>query len=224
VLNSDTEVQPGALEQLVGYLDEHPRVAVVGPRLLHPDGTVQSSRRRFPRLVTFLMESTQLQRFWPRNAVLDHFYAADRSDEDEQHVDWLSGACLAVNGLALAEIGGFDERFFLYSEELDWCRRFRAAGWQVAYLPGAEVKHLEGGSSRANLVARDVNFQSAKLLYVEKWHGRWAARVVRAYLMADYLFRAAEENIKLRLGSQVETRRARLPVIRAVLTELARGW
>jgi N-acetylglucosaminyl-diphospho-decaprenol L-rhamnosyltransferase len=128
VLNSDTEVQPSALRTLVDFLDAHSRVAVAGPRLRHPDGSVQASRRRFPTPATLFFESTQLQRFWPDNAVLRRYYLADRSDDEAQVVDWLAGACLCVRRSAIQAVGLFDERFFMYSEELDWCRRFRAAG------------------------------------------------------------------------------------------------
>jgi N-acetylglucosaminyl-diphospho-decaprenol L-rhamnosyltransferase len=131
----------------VHYLDQHQDVAVVGPRLLYPDGRTQPSRRRFPTAATLFAESTQLQRFWPRNEMLRHFYVEDRSDDEEQDVDWLAGACLCVRGQAAREVGLFDERFFMYSEELDWCRRFKAAGWRVVYLPTAQVSHVEGAST-----------------------------------------------------------------------------
>jgi GT2 family glycosyltransferase len=129
VLNSDAIPLPGALRALISFLEAHPRVAVAGPKLRYPDGTVQPSRRRFPTLATLFLESTQLQRAWPDNAVLRRYYVADRSDAELQEVDWLVGACLCVRAGAAEQVGLFDERFFMYSEELDWCRRFRAAGW-----------------------------------------------------------------------------------------------
>jgi len=110
-------------------------------------------------------------------------------------------------------VGGLDERFFMYSEELDWCRRFRAAGWGVAYVPQAEVAHVEGGSSRLDLAARDRLFQASKLQYAAKWHGPAVARLLRAYVVLEYLARAVEESVKLSLGSRVCERRARLRVI-----------
>jgi GT2 family glycosyltransferase len=223
VLNSDASPTPGALRTLLGFLDAHPRVAVAGPKLRYPDGTVQPSRRRFPTLATLFLESTQLQRFSKDNAVLRRYYVADRSDDGPQEVDWLVGACLCVRASAAAEIGLFDERFFMYSEELDWCRRFRAGGWSVAYVPSAEVSHLEGASSRLDLAARDRLFQASKLQYAAKWHGPSAARLLRTYLVAEYLVRAAEEGVKLALGSRVVERRARLRVIGSGLRHALRG-
>jgi N-acetylglucosaminyl-diphospho-decaprenol L-rhamnosyltransferase len=224
VLNSDAAPVPGAVRSLVDFLDQHPRVAVVGPRLRYPDGTLQSSRRRFPTVATLFVESTQLQRFWPRHPVLRRYYFADRPEDDRpQDVDWVVGACLCVRAAAAAEVGLFDEGFFMYSEELDWCRRFRAAGWRVAYLPSAEVAHLEGGSSRLDLAARDRLFQASKLRYAGKWHGRWVAGALRTYLVAEYVARAAEEGLKLALGSQVPARRTRLRVIGSGLRATLRG-
>jgi GT2 family glycosyltransferase len=178
---------------------------------------VQSSRRRFPTLSTLFAESTQLQRIFPNNAILRRYYVQDRSNDDPQDLDWLVGACLCVRAAAARGIGLFDERFFMYSEELDWCRRFRAAGWRVAYVPTAEVIHLEGGSSRLDLAARDRLFQAGKLQYTAKWHGRPVAAALRAYLVLEYVLRAMEEALKLALGSRVEERRARLRVIGAGL-------
>jgi GT2 family glycosyltransferase len=208
---------------LISFLDAHPYVAVAGPKLRYPDGSVQSSRRRFPTLATLFLESTQLQRISPDNKLLRRYYVADRSDDEPQEVDWLVGACLCVRASAAERVGLFDERFFMYSEELDWCRRFRAAGWSVAYVPSAEVVHLEGASSRLDLAARDRLFQASKLQYAAKWHGRGAARALRAYLIIEYLVRAVEEGVKMAFGSRVVERRARLRVIGSGLRHALRG-
>jgi GT2 family glycosyltransferase len=223
VLNSDTAPQPGALHRLVQFLDTHPEVAVVGPKLRYPDGSVQPSRRRFPTVATLFLESTQLQRLSKANAVLDRYYVADRPDDETQEVDWLVGACLCARASAVREVGFFDERYFMYSEELDWCRRFRAAGWRVAYVPDAEVVHIEGASTRLDLAARDRQFQASKLQYAAKWHGRSVARALRTYLVVEYVARAVEESVKLALGSRVDERRARLRVIGSGLRHALRG-
>jgi GT2 family glycosyltransferase len=213
VLNSDTVPAPGSLRQLLDFMDANPDVGASGPRLRYPDGSVQSSRRRFPTPATLLLESTQIQRFWPDNAVLRRYYVQDRSDDEPQDADWLVGACLCVRAAAAAEVGLFDERFFMYSDELDWCRRFRAAGWRVSYVPSADVAHHEGASSRADLAARDRRFQASKLAYAAKWHGPLVAGALRAYLVAEYVLRGTEELVKLALRSRVAERRARLRVI-----------
>jgi N-acetylglucosaminyl-diphospho-decaprenol L-rhamnosyltransferase len=223
VLNADAAPTRGALRRLVEFLDAHPDVAVVGPRLRYPDGRTQPSRRRFPSALTLFLESTQAQRFWPDNAALRRYYLADRTDDETQDVDWLVGACLCVRAEAARRVGLFDERFFLYSEELDWCRRFRAAGWRVVYYPEAEVVHLEGASTRLDLAARDRHFQASKLRYAETWHGWPTATALRTYLVLEYLARALEESVRLALGSRVEERRARLRVIGSGLRHILRG-
>ena len=217
VLNSDAVPRPDALKTLVGFMDANPRIAVAGPKLLNADGSVQPSRRRFPTVATLFLESTQLQRFWPDSATLRRYYVQDRSDDEPQDVDWLSGACLCIRADAAQRVGLFDERFFMYSEELDWCRRFKAEGWRVAYVASAEVVHLEGASARQDLASRDRLFQASKLAYAEKWLGRHVAFALRAYLIVEYLARGLEEVLKLAIGSRSAERRARLRVIRSGL-------
>lgn len=223
VLNSDAAPLPGALRTLIDFMDAHPQVAVAGPRLRYPSGAIQPARRRFPTVATLFLESTQLQRFWPDNRVLRRFYVQDCPEDVVQDVDWLVGACLCVRASAANEVGLFDERFFMYSEELDWCRRFRAAGWRVSYVPTAEVLHMEGGSSRADLAARDQRFQSSKLEYTAKWHGPLLASALRIYLVGEYVFRAIEETCKLAVGSRSAERRARLRIIGSAL-KTTLGW
>lgn len=220
ILNADAEVQPGSLRKLTEFLDTHPDVAVVGPRLRYPDGNIQPSRRRFPTVVTFFLESTQLERFLPNHREVRRYALADRPEALVQDVDWLVGAALCVRSAAAREIGLFDERYFLYSEELDWCRRFRAAGWRVVYVPTAEVQHVEGGSSQQDLVARDIHFQRAKQQYVRKWHGTLAANVLWSYVLLEYLARGTEEILKVALGSRVSERLGRLRIIRGYLREV----
>jgi GT2 family glycosyltransferase len=223
VLNADAAPAPGSLRRLVEFLDAHADVGVVGPRLRYPDGRTQPSRRRFPSPLTLFLESTQAQRFWPDNSVLRRFYVADRPDDQTQDVDWLVGACLCVRAEAARQVGLFDERFFLYSEELDWCRRFHAAGWRVVYYPAAEVVHLEGASTRLDLAARDRHFQASKLRYAQTWHGWPTATALRSYLVLEYLARGVEESLRLAQGSCVEQRRARLQVIASGLRSVLRA-
>ncbi len=186
LLNPDTEVVGDALTTMVAFADAHPDVGVVGPQLLNPDGTVQSSRRRFPTLMTALFESTWLQPYAPRR-LLTRYYVLDRPDDEIQDVDWVTGAALMARREAIEQVGPLDERFFMYSEELDWCRRFRAAGWRVVYLPTARVIHYEGRSSEQVLPARHIHFQTSKVRYFHKYHGPVAAEVLRLVLMGNYL-------------------------------------
>ncbi|HEX6384099.1 MAG TPA: glycosyltransferase family 2 protein [Anaerolineae bacterium] len=199
LLNPDTEVQADALSTMVDYLESHADVGVVGPQLLHPDGSVQSSRRHFPTLATALFESTWLQAFAPPS-LMRHYYVLDLAKEEAADVDWLTGACLMVRRQVIDQVGGLDEAYFMYSEELDWCRRIKTAGWRVVYLPAAKVLHHAGKSSEQAVTARHVNFQRAKLRYFRKYHGRLAAAALRAVLLANYTWQLALEATKGLLG------------------------
>jgi len=224
LLNPDTEVLDDALAAMVRYLDDHPDVGVVGPRLLNPDGTAQSSRRRFPTLATTFIESTVLQRYLPNHPLLRRYYVLDRSDDETQEVDWLVGACLAVRREAVEEVGLLDEGFFMYSEELDWCRRIVGAGWKIVYLPTARVVHWGGASSERDVLHRHIYFQDSKCRYVARYHGVWASRALRLFLFGTYMFQLLEEGAKWLLGHKRPLRASRLGVLSGYLRWQMRRW
>lgn len=217
LLNPDAELQPGALSTLARYLEAHPEVGVVGPKLLDQDGATQSSRRRFPTLATAFLESTVLQSYFPRHPHLDYYYCRDRSDDQEQEVDWLVGACLLIRTRALDEVGELDERFFLYFEEMDWCRRAGAQGWRVIYLPEARVLHHYGQSSAQDLRQRHIRFTESKCRYYAKHYGALAGWCVRSFLLASYAWQLLEETVKLVLRHKVALRRERIALLTRVL-------
>ena len=219
LLNSDAELRPGALAAMVSYLDEHPGVAVVGPRLVYPDGTPQSSRRRFPTVATALVESTVLQRWCPRAGVLRRYYVQDVPDDRAQEVDWVTGACLMVRREAITDVGLLDERFFMYSEELDWCRRMKTAGWRVAYTPEAVVVHHESRSADQNLARRNILFHDSKCRYFAKHHGPVWGALLRLFIFLTFVYQYLEEGLKYVLGHRRPLRRRRLAMLREVL-----GW
>jgi N-acetylglucosaminyl-diphospho-decaprenol L-rhamnosyltransferase len=195
LLNPDTEVVGDALATMVAYAETHPKVGAIGPQLLNPDGSVQSSRRRFPTLVTAIFESTWLESFAPAS-ILRHYYVQDLVDEEIAVVDWVTGACLLVRREVVDQIGGLDENYFMYSEELDWCHRIKLAGWQIVYLPTARVIHHVGKSSEQAVTARHINFQRAKLRYFYKYHGRLAAWLLRLFILWNYSWQLIVEALK----------------------------
>lgn len=199
LLNPDTIVHDDALAKMVSYLEEHPQVGVVGPQLLNDDGTVQSSRRRFPTLRTAFFESTWLQPYAPQ-AVLDHYFARDVADGETAVVEWVMGACLMTRQAVVAQVGDLDEKYFMYSEELDYCRRIHEMGWQVVYYPRARVTHLSGKSSEQAITQRHINFNRAKLRYFRKYHGRFATGVLRLFLLKSYGYQLGLEAIKGAVG------------------------
>ena len=218
LLNPDTVIVDDALAVLVSYLQVNPDVGVVGPQLLNPDGSVQSSRRRFPTAATGFFESTWLEGLAP--GILRRYYALDLPDDATADVDWLTGACIMVPRSTYEAVGGMDEGYFMYSEELDWCRRIKESGRRVVYYPAAQVIHHVGKSSEQAVTARHINFNQAKLRYFRKYHGRFMVAVLRVFLLAGYAWQIALESVKGLLGSKPILRRQR---VRAYIDVLKSG-
>ncbi len=216
ILNPDTEVRPGALAAMVAYADAYPDVGVVGPQLLNPDGSVQSSRRRFPTFLTALFESTWLQPLAPRR-VLEHYYVLDQPDDATLDVDWVDGAALMARREAVEQVGLLDEGFFMYSEELDWCRRFRQAGWRVVYLPAAQIVHHRGKSSDQVVAARHIHFNTSKVRYFRKSHGAPVAEMLRLFLLGNYAWQLGLEGAKWLVGHKRPLRAERIAAYWQVL-------
>ena len=217
LLNPDTEVVTDALAMMAAYMEAHPGVGALGPQLRYPDGSLQSSRRRFPTLSTAIVESTVLQEWWRDNRILRRYYMTDTPDDAVQTVDWVVGACLMVRREAFEQVGGLDEGFFMYSEELDWCHRLRDAGWKIVYLPTAAVIHHEGKSSEQVVAARHIHFQSSKVRYFRKYHGRVPGELVRVFLLATYLFQWGREGLKWLVGHKRSLRAERIRAYGMVL-------
>lgn len=199
LLNPDTELVGEALATMMAYMESYPQVGALGPQLLNPDGSVQSSRRRFPRLATAFFESTWLQALAPRKLLRD-YYVLDVRDDETAAVDWVTGACLLTRREVYEQIGGLDEDYFMYSEELDWCRRIKDAGWDIVYLPTAQVLHHVGKSSEQAVTHRHINYQRAKLRYFRKYHGRTAAATLRIFLLMNYVWQIKLEAMKGIIG------------------------
>lgn len=223
LLNPDTEIVGNALFEMMAYLDQHPEVGLVGPQLLNSDGTVQSSRRRFPTLATAFVESTILQRYLSRSSILANFYVKDKPDDITQEVDWLVGACLLVRSEVIKQVGMLDERFFMYLEEVDWCYRIKKAGWKIVYLPAAQVIHHYGQSADQNVPRRHIYFNDSKCKFYEKYYGVVIARMLRWFIIATFLFQMVEEGAKLALGHKRKLRRERLGVFWQVIRSGLRG-
>ena len=211
-LNPDTVVRGDALEQMLAYLQSHAHVGVVGPQLRYGDGSLQSSRRRFPTLATALFESTPLAWHWPaeRNPWARRYHMAGTRSDRTQEVDWLVGAALLTRQDVLVQVGGFDEGYFMYSEELDWQRRVKQIGWKIVYLPEAVITHYEGKSSEQATGARHIRFNRSKVRYFRKHHGSWQAEFLRLALLTMFGFEWAIEAAKYLLGSERAMRRGRL--------------
>jgi hypothetical protein len=200
LLNPDAELQAGAVRTLAAFLDSQPEVAIVGPRVLDADGTIQQSARAFPTAATALFGRTSfLSRVWPGNPISRHNLLASRADSGWYFVDWVAGSCMMLRKEAFERMRGFDEGFFLYWEDADLCLRARHEGWRTAYLPEAQVMHHCGRSSRHASTRSLVAFHRSALRYYLK-HQTGAARYLGGPLAASAL--AARLTVLL-LGNSV---------------------
>ena len=186
LLNSDAFPHAGCLPALVRYLDEHPQAGVAGPRLVNADGSLQRSCWRFPSPLRSWLDSFWLTSLLGRHPAFDDYrrWPHDR----EREVDFAIGACLLVRREVHEQVGGFDERFFMYQEETDWQLRIKQAGWRVMFTPTGTVTHLGGGSGKDEAVKINRIFFESQDRYNLKHHGRVgfasnrAAQVVGAAL------------------------------------------
>jgi GT2 family glycosyltransferase len=223
-LNPDTELDHAATDSLwtlYAAIAGAPRIGMVGPQLRYADGQQQVSVRRFPTLLTGFFESTWLGRWWKGNPWARRLHMADWPVSYRHDVDWLVGAAMLCRREALEEVrtaeGPFDERFFMYSEEVDLCRRLRLEEWRVVYVPEAVVLHYEGKSSDQANAARHIHFNTSKVQYYDKWFDPPWPELLRRYLLGEFRVQLWIERGKLLLRRQPELRRQRIDAYRQVI-------
>jgi N-acetylglucosaminyl-diphospho-decaprenol L-rhamnosyltransferase len=183
LLNSDTEIHPGALETLVEFMEVHPQAGGCGPRLLNPDGSLQSSChpmltpwREFWRLMF-------LDRLWRRAT-----YVQERWDQETpRRVEVIKGACLLLRRAALNQVGLLDERYFMYTEEMDLCYRLSQAGWELWWVPRAVVRHYGQASAKQMAEAMYVQLYRSKVQFHRKYGSNRRARAFKILLALAYL-------------------------------------
>jgi GT2 family glycosyltransferase/glycosyltransferase involved in cell wall biosynthesis len=171
LLNPDTYViMDDFFERILRYMEENPNVGIVGPKILNRDGSVQGSARSFPTPVTSLFgRSSLLTRFFPNNRFTRENILTNRSDgKTPMEVHWVSGACMVVRRKSVDDIGLMDERFFLYWEDADWCKRMWENGWKVVYFPQDAVVHYVGGSSTQAFLRSSFEFHTSSYKLFEK--------------------------------------------------------
>jgi N-acetylglucosaminyl-diphospho-decaprenol L-rhamnosyltransferase len=209
LLNPDTEIMGDTLTQMVAYLDENPAVGIVGPYTHNSDGSYQSSRRRFPTRTLAFFESTWLQPFAPK-PLLDRFYVNDAPPDRTMDVDWVQGSAFMARRAVYEQIGALDEGYIMYSEEMDWCKRAKDAGWRVVFLAEAHILHHGGKSSDQVVARRQILFNQSKLRYFRKVYGRFFAQVLRLFLLLNYAMQLGIEWIKGLLGHKRPLRQERV--------------
>jgi GT2 family glycosyltransferase len=190
LLNPDTIVHCGAIEALAAFLDAHPRVGAVGPRLLNSDGSVQPAAFRFPTLAMTLLDL-----FPPGEALPGRLYGSwwhgrypqERCASYPFPIDHPLGACIMARRTAVEQVGTLDEGFFMYAEEVDWCYRLRQAGWSIWQEPRARVSHVGGAATSQFRSRMLIALYDSRLRFFRKHYRRsfvrWHTRIVRAGML-----------------------------------------
>lgn len=209
LLNPDTEVKRDALGIMLGYLRTNPAVGIIGPHTLNSDGSHQSTRRRFPTLMTGIFESSWLAAAAPSGVERD-YRMLETDDDDISMVDWVQGSALMLRREVYQDIGGLDDAYIMYSEELDYCRRAKTAGWQVAYHGRALITHHGGKSSEQVAAQTLIHFHTSKLRYFHKHHGFGHYIFLRTILLLQFTWQLALEAAKGALGHKRKLRAERV--------------
>jgi GT2 family glycosyltransferase len=203
LLNSDTVVLPGALQTMTEFMVGHPEAGAIGCRLRSADGSIQASAGRHERLgltplffrlsgISQLIRSARARRFVRQHfgfafgrrlrACLDAYVAGDSPLE----VETLSGACLMLRRAAIAQVGGLDENFFMYLEDLDYCIRLREAGWKLYYLPAVHIIHLGEASSGGRMRRQSVRTYESLFYFYGKHYSVWTVRLARFMVLVVF--------------------------------------
>lgn len=218
LLNTDTLVHGTVLPDAVAWLDSRPDVAVMGPKVLNADGTVQPSCSAFPSLRFLTMQALGLTRL----SRLDAYRMTGWDRSSERQVDVISGAAMFVRRAAMQKVGLLDEAFFFYGEETDWCRRFAQAGWGVMFVPLAEITHFGGGAVGRLNHRRDVMMTEGTTRLHRKHGGLLAGMACFAVLSFHNATRAALWTVLSPFRHGAARDRARH--FRSVTADLHRAW
>jgi GT2 family glycosyltransferase len=197
-LNSDTKVVENALPTLVQYADANPDIGILGPKLLNADGSLQYSCRRYPRLATGFFRNTPLGRLFPKNRFASDYLMQDWDHATPRDVDWVSGAALFIRRALLDKIGGFDEEFYMYCEDVDLCWRANHASSRVTYLPDAVVYHYIGKSSDMVPTRMTYEFHRSQYLFYKKHYAAHTSLLLRPIILPGIMLRALGQILRYR--------------------------
>lgn len=173
LLNPDATLEPGALEEMLSFLDQRPQAGAVGPQLLNPDGTIQPSCREFPRPSHLFWKLFGLSKIFPRHPVFGSWRMGYFDHRSLREVDQPMGACLLVRGRAAHEIGPMDDgNFPMFFNEVDWCLRLKQHGWAIFFNPRARAVHRHGASTARDRGSMIVSSHKSLECYLDKYFPR----------------------------------------------------
>jgi len=189
LLNPDTEVPPDAFRKMIAYLEQNPEVAIVGPKLVMPDGKLDlACRRSFPSPEIAFYRMLGLSRLFPNSQRFSRYNMTYLDEDELAEVDSVVGAFMMVRTEAIDQVGLLDERFWMYGEDLDWAKRIKDAGWHVMYNPEVTVLHVKRASSRQNKRA-DVEFYRAMLIFYYKHYQAQTPRILHWAILFALAFK-----------------------------------
>lgn len=215
LVNPDAYLLPGSLERMIAFMNSNPEVGLMGPQVLNSDRTLQRSARHRPTLGRAIARALALDVLVPSLAFPDHGHTGD--------VDVLSGAFWVVRRAALAEVGGLDEGFFMYAEDVDWSRRFAQAGWRVTYFTDAQVVHHGAKSSQHAPTRFFVEMRRADLRYWRKHHGAVPTVAYALVLTIHHLLRVAAGLLSGLVPGRRSSALSRIRRSRAVISWIVRS-
>lgn len=176
LLNSDTEIIPGAVECLVTFLDQHPAAGVAAPQYLNPDGSKQNSFENFPGLVSELLNKSLLKMLFPQK-----YPSKRKTYHAPLAVDSVIGACMMVRAEAMEKVGCLDEDYFFFLEETDWCYRMRKAGYGVYHIPQARIYHIQGASKEKAPALAWIEYYRSSYLFFRKNRSYFSWMMLRVF-------------------------------------------
>ncbi len=195
LINSDVVMLPGCMGVLLEYMRRNPEIGMAAPRILNGDGSLQPSCRRFPSLYGSLCAAFSMGNLFPGRGMFCDTMMSWWKHDEERFVDALTGCFWLVRREALDEVGLLDEDYFMYAEDIDWCRRFNQRGWRVAFNPAAETIHHGGASSKNAPIRFYLAMQQARLKYWKKHHGSFSYFCVICIILLHHSIRISTRSV-----------------------------
>jgi GT2 family glycosyltransferase len=222
LLNADTVIEPGTLRTLQAYLDRHPRAAIVGPRLLNVDGSLQPSCYPFPSPGHTLIDLLSLDRLFSHLPIAGNVYIRTWSHNKSRVVPWVLGAAIAIRRSAFEDVHGFDESFFMYNEDVDLSLRLRSAGWESHFTPAATIMHVHHASTRQYRRAMALRSLRGRLELYKRHYGARQLLQLRAIVAAAMTLKSLRDSARLCVTSDGPAR-ARLKEDLSIWWQMLKG-
>lgn len=197
LLNPDTVIEHGSIDKMISFMQDNPQTGVCGPAIYNPDKTLQMSSHHFPRLLDIFFDKTHLSKIFSKNPLFGRYQMSYWAHDTTREVDWLTGACLMVRTELLNQINGFDERFFMFCEDIDLCLRIKQKGFKSVFLPQAKIIHYKSGSSNIIRNKAPIMAWESLIMFWQKHYGQFSAFLLKGILCLDAIVKIAALKIML---------------------------